>query len=80
MNITKETIDERRVVLLEDLNKVRAQGAELERQKLENIALQNALTGAIQQCDGFLKELGNDEPELFDMDSDSNSDVENNES
>jgi hypothetical protein len=59
MNITKETIDERRVALLEDLNKVRAQGAELERQKLENIALQNALTGAIQQCDDFLKRLDN---------------------
>ena len=69
MNITKETIDERRVALLEDLNKVRAQGAELERQKLENIALQNALTGAIQQCDDFLKKLGNE-----------SSDVENNES
>jgi hypothetical protein len=81
--ISKDDIDERRVALLEDLNKVRAQGAELERQKLENIALQNALTGAIQQCDGFLKELGNDEHQikpLFDMDSDSNSDVENNES
>ena len=60
MSITKETIDERRVSLLEDLTKVRSQGAELERQKLENIALQNALTGAIQQCDDFLKKLGNE--------------------
>jgi hypothetical protein len=42
------------------LEKVRAQGSELERQKLENIALQNALTGAIQQCDDFLKKLGNE--------------------
>jgi hypothetical protein len=64
MNITKETIDERRVALLEDLNKVRAQGAELERQKLENIALQNALTGAIQQCDDFLKKLDNESSDV----------------
>jgi hypothetical protein len=63
MNITKETIDERRVALLEDLNKVRAQGAELERQKLENIALQNALTGAIQQCDQFMSDLKEPETE-----------------
>ena len=67
--ISKEMIEDRKKNLLEDLNKVRAQGAELERQKLENIALQNALTGAIQQCDDFLKKLGNE-----------SSDVENNES
>jgi len=53
-------IEERKESLLGDLNKVRAQGSELERQKLENIALQNALTGAIQQCDDFLKKLGNE--------------------
>ena len=58
--ISKEMIDERRENLLGDLEKVRAQGSEQERQKLENIALQNALTGAIQQCDDFLKKLGNE--------------------
>ena len=58
--ISKEMIDERRENLLGDLEKVRAQGSELERQKLENIALQNALTGAIQQCDDFLKKLDDD--------------------
>ena len=60
MSITKETIEERRVTLVSDLEKVRATGSELERQKLENIALQNALTGAIQQCDDFLNKLGNE--------------------
>ena len=55
---TKEMIEERKVNLLDDLNKVRTQGSELERQKLENVALQNALTGAIQQCDDFLNKLG----------------------
>tara|TARA_B100000700_G_C14775521_1_gene728788 strand:- start:40 stop:264 length:225 start_codon:yes stop_codon:yes gene_type:complete len=61
MTISKETIGERKTALLEDLTKVRAHGADLEKQKLENVALQNALTGAIQQCDDFLSRLGNDE-------------------
>ena len=58
--ISKEMLDERRGNLLGDLEKVRTQGSELEKQKLENIALQNALTGAIQQCDDFLNKLGNE--------------------
>ena len=58
--ITKEMISERRVNLLDDLTKVRAQGVELEKQKLENVALQNALTGAVQQCDDFLSKIGNE--------------------
>ena len=52
--INKEMIEERKANLLDDLTKVRAQGVELEKQKLENVALQNALTGAVQQCDDFL--------------------------
>jgi len=43
----------------------------------EDVALINALTGALQQCDFFLKEIDDDEPDLV---SDSDSDVENNES
>ena len=58
--ISKEMIDERRGTLLGDSEKVRAQGSELEKQRLENVALQNALTGAIQQCDDFLNKLGNE--------------------
>ena len=58
--INKEMIEERKVNLLDDLNKVRAQGVELDKQKLENVALQNALMGAVQQCDDFLTKLGND--------------------
>ena len=60
MTISKETIGERKNALLEDLTKVRTHGADLEKQKLENVALQNALTGAIQQCDDFLSKLGNE--------------------
>ena len=55
--ITQEVIEERKVNLLDDLTKVRAQGVELDKQKLENVALQNALTGAVQQCDDFLNKL-----------------------
>ena len=58
--ITQEVIEERKINLLDDLTKVRAQGVELDKQKLENVALQNALTGAIQQCDDFLSKLGNE--------------------
>ena len=58
--ISKEMIEERKVNLLDDLTKVRAQGVELEKQKLENVALQNALTGAVQQCDDFLSKIGNE--------------------
>jgi len=53
-------IEERKVNLLDDLTKVRAQGVELEKQKLENVALQNALTGAVQQCDDFLSKIGDE--------------------
>ena len=58
--VTKEMIDNRKINLLDDLTKVRAQGVELDKQKLENVALQNALMGAVQQCDDFLTKLGND--------------------
>ena len=58
--VTKEMIDNRKINLLDDLTKVRAQGVELDKQKLENVALQNALTGAVQQCDDFLTKLGNE--------------------
>ena len=58
--ISKEMIEERKVNLLDDLTKVRAQGVELEKQKLENVALQNALTGAVQQCDDFLSKIGDE--------------------
>ena len=48
-----------------------------EKKKVEDVALINALTGALQQCDYFLKEVDDVEPDLV---SDSDSDVENNES
>ena len=36
--------------------------AEYDKKKQEDIALLNALTGALQQCEFFLKELDDEEP------------------
>jgi len=56
-----DMINARREELLEDLNKVRLRQEEIEKAKIENIALQNALTGAVQQCDDFLNKLDDEE-------------------
>ena len=61
--ITKDDIMQRREALMVDLNTVQGKLTELEKQKLETVALQNALTGAVQQCDDFLQKISNDEPE-----------------
>ena len=70
--ITKESIEERKQVLINDIQTVKQRLAEYEQKKIEDTALVNALTGALQQCDVFLKEY-DDEPELV---SDSSSDVD----
>ena len=59
--IDVDMINARREELVEDLNKVRLRQEEIEKARLENVALQNALTGAIQQCDDFLNKLDNEE-------------------
>ena len=55
--IDVDMITSRREELVEDLTRVRLKQDEIEKAKLENVALQNALTGAIQQCDDFLSKL-----------------------
>ena len=55
--IDVDMITSRREELVEDLSKVRIRQDEIEKAKLENVALQNALTGAVQQCDDFLNKL-----------------------
>jgi len=75
--IDVDMINTRRVELDEDLNKVRLRQEEIEKAKLENVALQNALTGAIQQCDDFLRKLNNGESETLEypiVDSDGSHD------
>ena len=64
MTITRETIEERRNVLMNDMNSAKQRLAEYDKKKQEDIALLNALTGAVQQCENFLQELDNDEPEM----------------
>ena len=60
MGLDKETILERKEKLIEYLETTKDKQQELEKMKLENVALQNALAGAIQQCDDFLKRLDDD--------------------
>ena len=64
MTITRETIEKRKNVLTNDINSARQRVAEYDKKKQEDIALLNALTGAVQQCENFLKEFDNEEPEM----------------
>ena len=64
MAITRENFEERKNVLMNDMNTARQRVAEYDKKKQEDIALLNALTGALQQCENFLKELDNEEPEM----------------
>ena len=64
MAITKETIEERKIVLQNDIASAKQRMAEYDKKKQEDIALLNALTGALQQCENFLQELDNEEPEM----------------
>ena len=64
MSITKENIEERKTVLMNDMNTAKQRMAESDKKKQEDIALINALTGAFQQCENFLQELDNEEPEM----------------
>ena len=64
--ITKESIEERKEVLLNDIQTVKQRLTEYEQKKVEDTALVNALTGALQQCDVFLKEYDNPPTEEID--------------
>tara|TARA_B110000240_G_scaffold129873_1_gene144192 strand:+ start:59 stop:262 length:204 start_codon:yes stop_codon:yes gene_type:complete len=63
-------IEKRLEVLNSDIENTRKKISELEQQKLESVALLNALMGAKQQCDNFLQEIHNVEPELVSDSSD----------
>ena len=64
--ITKESIEERKEGLIKDIQLVKQRLAEYEQKKVEDTALVNALTGALQQCDVFLKEYENPPDEELD--------------
>ena len=55
--ITKETIEERKSVIMSDIETVKIRLVELDKGKVNDVALLNALMGALQQCDAFLKEF-----------------------
>ena len=55
--ITKETIEERKAVIAGDVETVKTRLVELEKRREADTALLNALIGALQQCDAFLKEF-----------------------
>ena len=62
MTITKENIEERKNVLINDIASAKQRMAEYEKKKQEDVALLNALTGALQQCEFFLQGLDDEEP------------------
>ena len=64
--ITKETIEERKSVIAGDAETVKTRLVELEKKKEADIALLNALMGALQQCDVFLKEFDDELSDEFD--------------
>ena len=64
MSITKETIEEGKNVLMNDMNAAKERMAENDKKKQEDVALLNALTGAYQQCDIFLEDLNDEKPEM----------------
>ena len=53
--ISVETITERKVVILNELEKLQEQLTTLEEKKISLVANANAMRGAIQQCDFFLE-------------------------
>ena len=76
-NISVDHLEERKAVLQNDIGVVNQRlqeyektRAQIEQKKLEDVGLINALTGALQQIELFLKEIHNDNPE-------GDSDVEN---
>ena len=72
MSISKEQLEQRKEVLQNDINTARQRIAEYEKKKTEDIALINALQGALQQCDIFLKELDNEKSEMASDDGNDN--------
>ena len=61
--IDENKINDRLQVLNGDIQKVQNDLKALEQKKAESTALLNALLGAKQQCESFLQEFSNDEPD-----------------
>ena len=61
--IDEKKINDRLQVLDSDISKVQQDLQTIEQKKAETTALLNALLGAKQQCESFLQEFSNDEPD-----------------
>ena len=61
--IDEKKINDRIQVLNGDISKVQQDLQTIEQKKAETTALLNALLGAKQQCESFLQEINNDEPD-----------------
>ena len=61
--IDENKINKRIEVLDGDIQKVQKDLQTIEQKKAESTALLNALLGAKQQCESFLQEINNDEPD-----------------
>jgi chromosome segregation ATPase len=59
--MNKKQLEERIKALGSDIQIVQSQIQELEKKRLDTVAQLNALHGAKQQCESFLKELHNDD-------------------
>jgi len=64
--ITKKVIEERKKTLETDIETVRGRLVELDNQKNENTALLQALQGATQQCNDFLKRIDDESSDVGD--------------
>ena len=62
--IDKDKIEVRKTTINSDIQAVKQRLLEYQEKIKEDTALINALTGAMQQCDYFLKEIDDVEPDL----------------
>ena len=61
MAITIESLNERKTAIQDDMEKVRDTISQLDNKRQELVNNLNALSGAIQQVDQFIVELGEEE-------------------
>ena len=64
MNISRESIEQRKSVLQNDIATAKGRLVENDKKRQEDVALINALTGAFQQCEVFLRQLDDEKPEM----------------
>ena len=62
MAITIESLKERKIALQGDMEKVRDTISQIDTKRQELVNNLNALSGALQQCDQFIVELGEENP------------------